>query len=267
MLLLAEARLFDLGHSLYMGISIVISALILILSYILVKKQSHKEGLLKFWAIITVVIHYSIMWVQYLKNETVEVGGNMLFPVYACNACMWMLVAVAFIKNKEGMAFRILAEFVFWGGIVCGVVGILLNENYDGSVGLTSYAILKGLLSHSTMLIGAIYLLVGKFIKIRVFNVISVACGLTIFLIDGLIINAIYSAFGLGEPNSMYLQAPPFENMPWLNTAFIGVVAVLVCFIITAIYEQAALDKQDRWYSKIKCYIDNKNQNKKEKQQ
>lgn len=258
MLLLAEAQLFDLGHSLYMGISVLASALILILSYIFVKKQSHKEGLLKFWAIITVAIHYSIMWVQYLKNETVEVGGNLLFPLFACNACMWMLVAVAFIKNKDCLAFRLLAEFVFWGGIVCGIVGILLNDNYIGSAGLSSYAIFKGLLSHSTMLIGAIYLLVGGFIKIRVFNVLSVAFGLSIFLLDGLIMNAIYSACGLGEANSMYLQAPPFENMPWLNTAFIGIVALAVCFTITAIYEQIALPSNERWYTKIKLYIDSK---------
>lgn len=250
--LMAEAQLFDLTHNLYMIISVVVSAIILVLSYIFVKNELHKERILKFWAIITVVIHYSIMWVQYLKNETVTVGSNMLFPTYACNACMWMLVVVAFIKNKNGLLFKLLAEFVFWGGIVCGVVGILLNENYVGSIGLADYEILKGLLSHSTMLIGAIYLLVGKFIKIRVFNVISVAFGLCIFLIDGFIVNAIFSFFRNEQANSMFLQEPPFDAMPWLNTAFIGVLAIAVCFTITTIYEQIALPSNERWYTKLK---------------
>ncbi len=255
LLLTAEAQLFDLSHNLYMIISSVLTAVILVLAYLFIKKQSYKDAFLKLWAIITVVIHYSIMWVQYLKNEAVEVGSNMLFPTYACNACMWMLLAVALIKNKESMVFRILAEFVFWAGIVCGCIGILLNDNYIGSVGLSDYGILKGLVSHSTMLLGAIYLLVGGFIKIRVFNVISVACGLTIFCIDGLIVNGIFVACGLDNPNSMYLSEPPFDNMPWLNTAFIGLVAVSVCFIITVIYEFMALKKEDRWYTRLKEFF------------
>lgn len=261
--IMAEAELFDITHNLYMIISVIVSAAILVLSYIFVKNELHKERLLKFWAIITVVIHYSIMWVQYLSNETVTVGSNMLFPTFACNACMWMLVAVAFIKNKNGLLFKLLAEFVFWGGIVCGVVGILLNENYDGSIGLADYEVLKGLVSHSTMLLGAIYLLVGKFIKIRVFNVLSVVFGLCIFLIDGLIVNAIFLHFRGEEANSMFLQEPPFDSMPWLNTAFIGLVAVVVCFTITAIYEQIALPSNERWYTKLKEFF-NKNKRREE---
>lgn len=262
MLATVEAQLFDLQHNLYMVISVILTAVILVLAYIFIKKENHKDLFLKFWAIITVLIHYSIMWVQYLSNETVEVGRNMLFPFYACNACMWLLVIVAFIKNKNGLLFRILAEFVFFAGIVCGIIGILLNENYVGSTGLNDYEVLKGLLSHSTMLAGAIYLLVGGFIKIRVFNVISVVCGLVIFLVDGLLMNWLFDVCGLGQGNSMFLQEPPFESMPWLNTAVIGLAAVIVCFTITSIYEQITLKKEDRWYFKIKQYIKSKKEQK-----
>ena len=112
--------------------------------------------------------------------------------------------------------------------------------------------VLKGLLSHSTMLIGIIYLLVAGLVKIRVKNVISVIVGLMIFFVDGVIINTLYAICELEPCNSMYLLEAPFADMPWLITPVMGLMGVAVAFIITAVYEQIALPKEERWYSLLR---------------
>ena len=244
----ANASLFDKGHSMYMILSTIATAVILLLAHKYIKTQRGKDRFLKLFAILTVIIHYSVVYVDLFKNGTREIGNTMLFAIHPCNICMWLLLIAALIKDKSTVAYRMLAEFVFWAGTICGFIGILLNENYVGN-GLEDYEAFKGLLSHSTMVLGAIYMLLGGYMKIRVKNLLSVTAGLLFFVVHGAMINALFSKFNLGEPNSMYLQESPFPSLPWLNTPVIGVMALTVCFILTALYEQAALKKEDRWYS------------------
>ena len=244
--------MFDLGHILYMVISAIISAATLYLMHKYFVTDDKKALGLKFFAVITVIIHYSSLWVDFLKEGSADVPSVMLFPIHPCNVCMWLLIASAFVKNKKCEAYRILTEFTFWGGTVCGFIGILLNENYDSTPSLLDYDVLKGLLSHSTMLIGCIYLLVSGIVKIRVKNVFSIIAGLLLFVIDGAVINTIYDIFGLDPCNSMYLLEAPFPNIPWLITPVMGLAGVLFAFICTAIYERIALAKDERWYSVLK---------------
>ncbi len=259
--------LFDTPHILYMVISGIVTAIIMVLASFFLKSQKGKDMLLKLFAVITVVIHFSSVYYDYFikKIANPELELSMFIPAFACNVCMWMLVIVAF-GNKENKFIQLLSHFVAFGGIVCGAVGILINENYDAFEpteamvnALQDYDILKGLLSHSTMLAGAIYLLVGKYVKPRVIKTtLGVAIGLLIFVIDGFVINTLTAIFGLPSRNSMYLQSPPFDNMPWLNTFTIGIIGVLVAFAISAIVEQIAVRREDRWYNKIKEYVNDK---------
>ena len=244
--------MFDLVHILYMVISGIVSAAILYLMHKYLKTEDKKTAGIKFFAIITVIIHYSSLWVDYLRDSTAEVEGPMLFPIHPCNVCMWLLVIVAFMKNKNSTVFRVLSEFLVLGGTVCGSIGIILNENYDSTPSLLDYDVLKGLLSHSTMLIGILYLLVAGFVKIRVKNVISVVAGLLIFFVDGLVINTLYAICGTEPCNSMYLLEAPFPDIPWLITPVMGIAGIIVAFAITATYEQIALPKEERWYTLLK---------------
>ena len=247
--------MFNTTHILYMVISALITAGLLILFRYKVKTQEGKNTVLKFFAIITVVIHYSSLWVDFFKAGEAQVPSVMLLPIYPCNVLMWLLLICAFIKNRESAFGKTLSEFIFWGGIVCGSIGIIFNENFGNTPTLADYDILKGLLSHSTMLLGCIYVLVAGFIKIRVPNVISVAAGLGFFALDGFVINGLYSVFKLDPCNSMYLLEPPFDSMPWLNTLTIGLMGVSVCFVATVIYELLCLPEDERWYSKIKVKL------------
>ena len=250
--------MFGLLHISYMVISAIITAALLFLFSRKASRQESKDKILKFFAVITVVIHISSLWVDFFKEGSASVPSVMLIPIHPCNVLMWLLVIIAFMKNKNSTLFRLLAEFCFFGGIVCGSIGIILNENFGNNPTFADYDVFKGMLSHSTMLLGCIYVLVGKYIKIRVKNLLGVITGLLIFFFDGLIINWLYSVFELDPCNSMYLLEAPFPDMPWLVTPVMGAAGIALAFAITAIYEQIALPKEERWYTLLKQKL-NKN--------
>ena len=244
--------LFDTAHVLFIVKSFTIIALLETVFFFFVKTENRKVRILKIAAVATVVIHYSSLYVDFFKTGTAEINDTMLLPVYPCNIAMWFLLIVAFLKNRESKVYKVMAEFTFYLGVVGGVVGILFNEVYAATPNLSDWSVLKGLLSHATMLFGAIYLLLGGFIKIRVSNTISVAIGMIFMVIDGGIIIGLYKLFNLTPQNIMYLLEPPYPNLPWLNTWVIGIAAVLLAFAITAVYEQIAIKKEDRWYNHLK---------------
>lgn len=246
--------LFDLSHVLYIVISSIITIGLMILFYFCIKAQKSKDLILKIAATLTVIIHFSSLYVTFFSSGKAYVDSSMLLPIYPCNVAMWLLVILAFWKNKESKAFKYIAEFTFYLGITGGIIGILFNENYGSNPNLLDWNILKGLLSHSVMLLGCLYLLEGGYIKIRVKNVLSVLGGLIFLLIDGGIIIGLYRVANLTPPNSMYLLENPFPQLPWLNTFTIGAFAIIIVFGITALFEQIALTKDERWYVKIKNF-------------
>jgi len=254
-----QLMLFDTAHILYMVISAILTIGLLILCHFFVKSEKWKDILLKTAAILTVIIHFSSIYLSYFKTGTAKVEAPMILPIYPCNVAMWLLVISAFYKNKNSKVFAVIAEITFYLGLVGGIVGILFNEIYASNPNLADWQTLKGLLSHSTMLFGCIFLLTGGYIKIRVKNTLSVLCGLLLLLLDGGIIIGLYRAFKLDPPNCMYLLSNPFPKISWFNTYLIGALAVVLIFAITALYEQIALKSEDRWYNKLKKFKKEKN--------
>jgi len=257
--------LFDLPHVLFMVGAVVVISLLLVLFGVFVKSEKTKNRILIICAVLTILIHFSTIYTSFFSTGKIEVEETMLFPIYPCNVVMWLLLVCALTKNKQSKFFKVVAEITFYIGIVGGIVGIVFNEIYANNPNLAEWGTLKGLLSHTVMLLGCIYLLVGRFIKIRVSNVISVTIGLLLLVADGGIIIGIYSIFGLDKPNSMYLLEPPFEALPWVNTWIIGAAGVVIAFAITAIYEQIALKKEERWYYKLKQSYQNYKERRKQK--
>lgn len=247
--------MFNLTHILYMVISALITAVLLVLAGIFVKQEKYKTLILRILAVVTVVLHFSDLYVDFFTTGTATLASPQLLPIHPCNVIMWLLLICAFVRNRESKAAKILMEFCFYAGVVCGTIGIVLNENFGNNPTLTDWFVLKGMLSHSTMLAGCIYILVAKFFKVRVSNLIAVFLGLCLFIVDGLIINGLYAAFKIGECNSMYLLTPPLENAPWFNTWLMGIFGLLLVFAVTALYEQFALKKEERWYAVLKDKI------------
>lgn len=235
--------MFGTTYFIYMGISFALTAVLVYLGKRFLKTDAAHNMAIRIVSIITVLIHISPLWVDYLKNGSAEVESVMLFPIHPCNVCMWLLVISTVVK-RDTVAYRLLSEFVCIGGTVCGFVGLVFNENFGNNPTLADWDIFKGLLSHSTMILGTIYLGASGLVKIRLRGLVSVVSGLLLFVINGALINGIYTAAGLGECNSMYLQSPPFDALPWLTTPVIGVAAIAVTLIFTSVFEKLATGRK-----------------------
>ena len=239
--------MFNTQHILYILISGIVTALLLILSAKYAKTDELKNRILKFFAVATVVIHYSNLWVDYFTTGGATIENNQILPVYPCNVVMWMLLIASLLENKKRLLFQLLSEFCFYGGTICGVIGIVLNANFDNTPTLADYDILKGMLSHSTMLFGCLYMLVGGYVKIRVFNAVSVTAGLATFVLCGMGVNALYEFFGMDAPDGMWLRSNPYFN---LSPMVLGIFFVIILFGVLALWE-LRLPVEERWYHKL----------------
>ena len=241
--------MFNTQHLLYMVISGAATVALLVLARRLAKTETAKNRILKFFAIITVVIHYSNLWVDYFASGgTAIIENNQILPVYPCNVVMWMLLIAALMKDKKHLVFQMLGEFCFYGGSICGIVGIVLNANFGNNPTLADYDILKGMLSHSTMLLGCLYMMAGGYIRIRMFNAVSVAAGLGSFVLCGMAVNRLYEHFGMTPPDGMFLKSNPYTSV---SPIVLGIVAVALLFCVLAIRE-LRLPKEEQEYSKRK---------------
>ena len=230
-----------------MVISGALSAVILLLAGKYATDDRSKNRILKFFAILTVVIHYSNLWVDYFTNGgTATLENNQLLPVYPCNVIMWMLLIASLVRNKESLPMQMLCEFCFYGGFICGTIGIVLNINFGNNPTLADYDVLKGLLSHSTMLLGCIYMLIGGFIHIRVFNAVSIVAGLGVFVACGISVNWLYEAFGMEAPDGMWLRSNPYVAAPPM---VLGLVFAVALFVVLHLRDMR-LPAEERWYKK-----------------
>lgn len=246
--LMYNSAMFNSQHILYIVISGFATVLLLALAKVFVKDDHHKNYILKFFAIITVAIHYSNLWVDYfVSGGNALIENNQILPVYPCNVVMWMLLIASLLQNKKRLLFQILSEFCFYGGTICGILGIVLNVNFGNNPTLADYDILKGMLSHSTMLFGCLYMLVGGFIKIRVFNTVSVTVGLGSFVLCGFAVNSLYEHFGMEPPDGMFLKSNPYTQT---SPIILGLWAIAILFFCLALWEMR-LPKEERWYTKL----------------
>lgn len=241
--------MFNTQHILYMIISGALTAVLLYLSKRFVTDDASKNRILKFSAIITVVLHYSCMWVDYFTT-----GGNAtiskthILPIYPCNVTMWLLLVAALMQNKRRHIFHIIGEFCFLAGTLCGIFGIVLNFNFDSTPTLADYDVLKGMLSHSTMLFGCLYLYFGGFIRIRMFNFVSVIAGLSSFILCGILVDELFTHFGMEAPDGMWLHENPID-FP-IPPMILALVATSVVFVLINLY-QLRLPKDERWYNHV----------------
>ena len=233
----------------------------LILCNKVIRKEKVKDNLLKFISILVVMIHISSLYVDFfVSSGQAVVEDNIILPIYPCNVVMWLLLITAFIKNKKGKVFSHFAEFTFIVGTICGLVGVLFNVNFLNTPSFKDYDILKGLLSHSVMIFGTLYIGTMGYVKITVKNTMkSFMYGLILFLLIGLSINKLFNVFGIEGVNSMYLDSPPLPSSPFINFYTISLSGLIIGFLGLNIYEFIKYDKEDRWIYKIKMKGTNHN--------
>ena len=238
---------------LYNLISFAIIIGLLILCKKVIKKEKTKDMVLKSVSLAVVAIHYSCLYVHFFSNQGVAyIEGNMILPIYPCNIVMWLLLIVSFMKNKDSRIYKYLSEFTFIGGTLCGVIGVLFNINYMNNPNILDYEIFKGLISHSVMIFGTVYLGVMNYVKIEVKRtMVSIIVGLLIFSTIGLIINILFYIFNIPGVNAMFMVEPPIKDLPFFNFFTIGILGLLLSFIGLNIYELCAFPKEKRWLTKV----------------
>ena len=232
----------------YNVVSFVVIAAGLILCKKVIRKESSKNFILKFVSILVVIIHISSLYVDFFKcGGVANIEDNIILPIYPCNVVMWLLVITAFMKNKKSKLFSHVAEFTFLAGTICGVIGVVFNFNFLNTPSFKDYDILKGLLSHSVMIFGTIYIYVFDYITLSVRNTMkSILYGLLLFVMIGFSINTLFKVFELPSVNSMYLESP-MPEYPFVNFYTIGLVGLVISFIGLNVYERFKYKKEDRW--------------------
>lgn len=223
--------LFDNFHIIYIITSLFLTVLILFLLNKFIKKREHKNIILIILGALTFFIHISELWVFFLSKKEAIVADNILFPIYFCNLSMILLLITSLIRNKQGKVFNLLAITTSYAAIFGSIISLFYPEFYTYETGF-SYHIFKSFLSHSVMLLGALYLLTNDYFKIERKNAITFTKGLSIFLIDGIIVNLIFYIAKLDTPNSMYLLKPPIEGLWILNAYVIAILFILVIYLV-----------------------------------
>lgn len=230
-------EMFDVFHLTYIFSSLLVTVIILLGAKKYIKMDKNKNLFLKFWGLLTVFLHLSELWVAFLKGGSSLVHDNMLFPIFFCNLSMVLLLITGFIENKSSKAFKYLAIITAYSGVLGSLISLFYPSYYLGDSKLTYHAV-KSLLSHSTMLIGCLYLITGKYFKVEKSNTLIFVGGLLTFGAIGLVNNLIFKLAGLESPNSMYLEAPPIDGVNILNVYMLAVLLTLVVLATTVIYEQ-----------------------------
>ncbi|MDD4154588.1 MAG: YwaF family protein [Bacilli bacterium] len=225
--------LFDGPHLGYIAVSLTITALLLWLPFRFIKSQKYKDIYLKVWALATLFLHLSPLWIAFLNGNPAIAADNMLFPIYFCNLSMYLLVIVALWGNKKTKFFNYMATVVAYAGMFGALISLFYPDYYLHGTTIFEWGVFKSMLSHSTMLIGCLYLFVGGYFKVNRYNVVTYTIGLLFFGAVGLIVNWTFAAAGLNAPNAMYLQHPPIEDVPFLNVYVIAALMVLLVFGIS----------------------------------
>lgn len=165
--------MYSLEHILYIVISLIVIGLILFGAHFL-KKQNHKNIFLLFWAFLCFFFHISTMYTTLFNNGGIGNSyDNQLFPIFFCNYMMYLLLAVALWWNKESKFFKCMATFVAYGGTLGALITLFVTPP-----GFGDWGTLQSAFSHSCMLVGSLWLFVGGYVKINVYNLVPYTLGM-----------------------------------------------------------------------------------------
>lgn len=239
--------MYSTEHILYIVFSLLIISLILFGAHF-IKKQKYKNLFLFFWAFACFFFHISTMYTSFFNNGGVgNAYDNQLFPIYFCNYMMYLLLIASLWPNKNTRFFKIFATFLAWGGTFGALITLFITPP-----GFGDWSNLQSAFSHSCLLVGSLWLFVGGYVKINVFNVVPYTLGLLSCGVVGGVVELIFYLGGLPSPNAMYLVHGPVE-MPEMQWWMIALIMLFLIFVFTMGWEYfTRKKKEDRWYKTAK---------------
>ena len=169
---------------------------------------------------------------NFLNGESAIANDNMLFPIYFCNLTMYFLMLVSLWGNKKTKVFKYLAIIAAYSGVFGSLISLFYPDYYLGAQSMFEWGVMKSMLSHSTMLVGSLYLFVGNYFKAETKNVYVYGIGLLFYGLIGVIVNSLFAAADLNDPNAMYLHRPPLSEAPFLNVYTIAILMLIITMII-----------------------------------
>ncbi len=240
----------------YLAISLVITiALVALLKNV---KEEKKRAILKWSAIITMVIHLSIVWQHSLFNNLIPdslINGtiddpdpayfirNALFPFLMCNQ-MFLIGLFVFKKDK----IHNLAHYFIYGALV----GAIVTFSFPGA-GVDvfwTWLTFKSFLTHSMLLFMGIYAIASKLVVPSMKKFWIFVVGIFTSALIGTIGDWIFVAVGYDNPNFMFTHGGINQSLSWVNAAVIGPVIIFAVFAFINIYEAFTLPKEERWLHK-----------------
>lgn len=235
--------MYSTEHILYIVISLLTISLILFGAHF-IKNKTFKNVFLLFWSFICFFFHISTMYVSFFQNST-GVGNaydNQLFPIYFCNYMMYLLLIAALWNNKESKFFKVFATFVAYGGTFGALITLFVTPP-----GISNWYNFQSALSHSSLLVGCLWLFVGGYVKINVYNLIPYSLGLLSCGVVGGVVELIFYLGGKPSPNAMYLVHGPVE-LPEFKWWMFAICMLLIIFAFTSLWELFTRKKENRWY-------------------
>ena len=230
----------------------VISLLLVISIMCVIKRFEKNEKRLDLYfiisSILTVLIHYSVPIIKF-RNGDYFIEDNLFLPVYPCNVMMWVNLVLCFLIIKKGKAFKILATFSMYVGTVCGIIGLCFNANFLNTPYFSDYSVLKGLLSHVTLIFSSLFIGLFGYIKIdTIKNLTPLLIGAVILILCSIISDKILVLMGRQAINGMFLK--PAEDYRFASFYTISLAGLVLYFIFTSIYEGLRY-KEEAWFRRI----------------
>lgn len=242
--------MYSLEHILYIIISLIV-VVGLVVGARFIKNQKAKDLVLLAFALLCFFFHISTMYTSFFSKGT-GIGDsydNQLFPIFFCNYMMYLLLIVALWWDKKTRLFQIIATFVAYGGIFGALITLFVTPP-----GIAQWGTFQSALSHSTMLAGCLFLFVGGYVKIGVYNLIPFVMGLLSCGVVGGLVELIFYLGGRPSPNAMYLVHGPHEA-PFFQWWMFALSFLILIFAFTAIWERFTRTKSERWYKTSKDLV------------
>lgn len=212
-------------------------------------KPNIRLNILRAISLIGILFHLSLIPYHYFTNPTAPVSmlGSAVIPYNFCNIAMWG----TFLTFWWPKTLRKLYPFIINAALIGGILTIALPDFYNAQTQNFFYwPVFKGFMSHFMLIFAGLYANVSGEFKPRVKDLWVFVLGMVLCLAYGYGMIALFEAFSLNPPNSMYLLRPALSGTPF-SGYFIGGIAIAVIVLITVLNEELFYKKEERFISNL----------------